>query len=115
MDIVKRERYVQKIIRLTPTENNYIKNKMDNAGRKNFNSFALEMLIQGQVNIVDFKSLSDLKIAIDRVGKNINQIAKKVNETGDVSKSDIDETKKLLKEIETVVYQSIQSEYKKYK
>ena len=88
---------------------------MDNAGRKNFNSFALEMLIQGQVNIVDFKSLSDLKIAIDRVGKNINQIAKKVNETGDVSKSDIDETKKLLKEIETVVYQSIQSEYKKYK
>ncbi|MFZ2409184.1 MAG: plasmid mobilization relaxosome protein MobC [Lactococcus raffinolactis] len=115
MDIVKRERYVQKIIRLTPTENNYIKNKMDNAGRKNFNSFALEMLIQGQVTIVDFKSLSDLKIAIDRVGKNINQIAKKVNETGDVSKSDIDETKKLLKEIETVVYQSIQSEYKKYK
>ena len=115
MDIVKRERYVQKIIRLTPTENNYIKNKMDNAGRKNFNSFALEMLIQGQVNIVDFKSLSDLKIAIDRVGKNINQIAKKVNETGDVSKSDIDETKKLLKKIETVVYQSIQSEYKKYK
>ena len=115
MDIVKRERCVQKIIRLTPTENNYIKNKMDNAGRKNFNSFALEMLIQGQVNIVDFKSLSDLKIAIDRVGKNVNQIAKKVNETGDVSKSDIDETKKLLKEIETVVYQSIQSEYKKYK
>ena len=50
-----------------------------------------------------------------QVGKNINQIAKKVNETGDVSKSDIDETKKLLKEIETVVYQSIQSEYKKYK
>ena len=88
---------------------------MDNTGRKNFNAFALEMLIQGQVNIVDFKSLSDLKIAIDRVGKNINQIAKKVNETGDVSKSDIDETKKLLKEIETVVYQSIQSEYKKYK
>ena len=43
---------------------------MDNAGRKNFNAFALEMLIQGQVNIVDFKSLSDLKIAIDRVGKN---------------------------------------------
>ena len=115
MDIVKRERYVQKIIRLTPTENNYIKNKMDNAGRKNFTAFALEMLIQGQVNIVDFKSLSDLKIEIDRVGKNINQIAKKVNETGDVSKSDIDETKKLLKEIETVVYQSIQSEYKKYK
>ena len=67
MDIVKRERYVQKIIRLTPTENNYIKNKMDNTGRKNFNAFALEMLIQGQVNIVDFKSLSDLKIEIDRV------------------------------------------------
>jgi hypothetical protein len=95
MDIVKRERYVQKIIRLTPTENNYIKNKMDNAGRKNFNAFALEMLIQGQVNIVDFKSLSDLKIAIDRVGKNVNQIAKKVNESGDVSKNDIDERRKI--------------------
>lgn len=115
MDIVKRERYVQKIIRLTPTENNYIKNKMDNAGRKNFNAFALEMLIQGQVNIVDFKSLSDLKIAIDRVGKNVNQIAKKVNESGDVSKNDIDETKNLLKKIEAAVYQTIQTEYKKYK
>lgn len=115
MTEVKRNRYIEKKIRLRPDENNYIKNKMDNAGRKNFNAFALEMLIQGQVTIVDFKSLSDLKIVIDRVGKNINQIAKKVNETGDVSKSDIDETKKLLKEIETVVYQSIQSEYKKYK
>ena len=115
MTEVKRNRYIEKKIRLRPDENNYIKNMMDNAGRKNFNAFALEMLIQGQVNIVDFKSLSDLKIAIDRVGKNINQIAKKVNESGDVSKSDIDETKKLLKKIETVVYQSIQSEYKKYK
>ena len=115
MTEVKRNRYIEKKIRLRPDENNYIKNKMDNAGRKNFNAFALEMLIQGQVNIVDFKSLSDLKIAIDRVGKNINQIAKKVNETGDVSKSDIDETKNLLKEIEKVVYQTIQTEYKKYK
>ena len=115
MDIVKRERHVQKIIRLTPTEKNYIQNKMENAGRTNFNAFALEMLIQGQVNIVDFKTLSDLKIAIDRVGKNINQIAKKVNESGDVSKSDIDETKNLLKEIENVVYQTIQNEYKNYK
>ena len=115
MTEVKRNRYIEKKIRLRPDENNYIKNKMDNAGRSNFNAFALEMLIQGQVNIVDFKSLNDLKIAIDRVGKNINQIAKKVNESGDVSKSDIDETKKLLKKIETVVYQFIQSEYKKYK
>ena len=105
----KRNRYIEKKIRLRPDENNYIINKMDNAGRKNFNAFALEMLIQGQVTIVDFKTLNDLKIAIDRVGKNINQIAKKVNESGDVSKSDIDETKKLLKKIETVVYQSIQS------
>ena len=111
----KRNRYIEKKIRLRPDENNYIINKMDNAGRKNFNAFALEMLIQGQVTIVDFKTLNDLKIAIDRVGKNINQIDKIVNETGDVSKNDIDETKKLLKEIETVVYQTIQTEYKKYK
>ena len=114
MVIANRNRYIEKKIRLRPDENNYIQNKMDNAGRTNFNAFALEMLIQGQVNIVDFKTLSDLKIAIDRVGKNINQIAKKVNESGDVSKSDIDETKKLLKEIENVVYQTIQTEYKKY-
>lgn len=73
----KRNRYIEKKIRLRPDENNYIINKMDNAGRKNFNAFALEMLIQGQVTIVDFKTLNDLKIAIDRVGKNINQIAKK--------------------------------------
>ena len=88
---------------------------MDNAGRTNFNAFALEMLIQGQVNIVDFKTLSDLKIAIDRVGKNINQIARKVNEKGDVSKDDIDETKNLLNDFETVVYQTIQTEYNNYK
>ncbi len=111
----KRNRYIEKKIRLRPDENNYIINKMDNAGRKNFNAFALEMLIQGQVTIVDFKTLNDLKIAIDRVGKNINQIAKEVNESGDVSKSDIDETKNLLKEIEKVVYQTIQTEYKKYR
>jgi hypothetical protein len=34
MDIVKRERYVQKIIRLTPTENIYIKNKIPNCKMK---------------------------------------------------------------------------------
>ena len=81
MVIANRNRYIEKKIRLRPDENNYIQNKMDNAGRTNFNAFALEMLIQGQVNIVDFKTLSDLKIAIDRVGKNINQIAKHLNLT----------------------------------
>ncbi|QIW57262.1 MobC family plasmid mobilization relaxosome protein (plasmid) [Pseudolactococcus raffinolactis] len=115
MVIANRNRYIEKKIRLRPDENDYIKSKMDSAGRTNFNAFALEMLIQGQVNIVDFKTLSDLKIAIDRVGKNINQIAKRVNESGDVSKYDIDETKNLLKEIENVVYQTIQTEYKNFK
>ena len=38
MTEVKRNRYIEKKIRLRPDENNYIKNKMDNAGRSNFTS-----------------------------------------------------------------------------
>ena len=71
-----RKRYIQKLIRLTPEEDRQIKTAMAQMGVPSFQYYAKNQLVQGKVVQIDFSELKDLRVAINRVGTNINQIAK---------------------------------------
>ena len=75
-----RKRYIQKLIRLTPEEDRQIKTAMAQMGVPSFQYYAKNQLVQGKVVQIDFSELKDLRVAINRVGTNINQIAKHANE-----------------------------------
>jgi hypothetical protein len=111
----KRKRPVQKLIRLTDEEARFISDKVAESGMTNFNSFARIMLIMGEVKILNFEELKELRQAINRIGVNVNQIAKKVNEDDQVSLNELSQILELQKYLKDTVNQFIQKQEKQTK
>lgn len=82
----KRFREIQKKLRVTPEENKLIKQRMENHNFKNFNTYARFMLLTGEIVMIDYSELIKLRTEINRIGTNINQLAKYVNTTEELSK-----------------------------
>lgn len=106
----KRKRPVQKLIRLTQEEARFISDKVAESGMTNFNSFARIMLIMGEVKILTFEELRELRKEINRIGVNVNQIAKKVNEDDQVSLNELSQILELQKDLKETVNQFIQKQ-----
>ena len=111
----KRKRMIQKKIRLTEEEDRFISTKVSESGMANFNSFARIMLIMGEVKILNFDELKELRQAIHRIGVNVNQIAKKVNEDDQVSLNEVSQILELQKYLKDTVNQFIQKQEKQTK
>ena len=111
----KRKRSVQKLIRLTEEEARFISDKVAESGMTNFNSFARIMLIMGEVKILNFEELKELRQAINRIGVNVNQIAKKVNEDDQVSLNELSQILEMQKYLKETVNQFIQKQEKQTK
>ncbi|MBF0778910.1 plasmid mobilization relaxosome protein MobC [Streptococcus cuniculi] len=105
-----RSRSIKKEFFVDDKENQFIKRQMEKAGIKNFSLFARLMLVTGEVQMIDFPALKKLRLEINKVGVNINQIAKKVNENDHASRSDVQECQEQLEEIRQLVNNLIQSE-----
>ena len=106
----KRKRMIQKKIRLTEEEARFISTKVSESGMANFNSFARIMLIMGEVKILNFEELRELRKEINRIGVNVNQIAKKVNEDDQVSLNELSQILELQKILKETVNQFIQKQ-----
>lgn len=106
----KRKRMIQKKIRLTEEEARFISTKVLESGMTNFNSFARIMLIMGEVKILNFEELRELRKEINRIGVNVNQIAKKVNEDDQVSLEELSQILELQKDLKATVNQFIQKQ-----
>ena len=111
----KRKRPVQKLIRLTDEEARFISDKVAESGMTNFNSFARIMLIMGEVKILNFEELKELRQAINRIGVNVNQIAKKVNEDDQVSLNELSQILEMQKDLKDTVNQFSQKQEKQTK
>ena len=106
----KRKRMIQKKIRLTEEEARFISTKVAESGMTNFNSFARIMLIMGEVKILNFEELRELRKEINRIGVNINQVAKKVNEDNQASLNELSQILELQKHLKDTVSQFIQKQ-----
>ena len=85
----KRERNVTMTIRATQEEKDFIMRKMEKSGTGNFNTYALKMLIAGEVKNVDLNHYRELAKEVSRVGSNINQIVKLANACGSIYPKEI--------------------------
>jgi hypothetical protein len=108
-----RKRYIQKLIRLTPEEDRQIKTAMAQMGVPSFQYYAKNQLVQGKVVQIDFSELKDLRVAINRVGTNINQIAKHANENQGVTPEEVAQLIGYLFELKEMVAVKLSSAEKK--
>lgn len=81
----KRYRSIQKKFWVTADENRLIRERMSLYDFENFNTYARYLLLTGEIIQVDFSELTKLRTAVNRIGTNINQLARYVNASEEIS------------------------------
>ena len=76
-------------IKLKPEERELIKNKMKEAGIINMSAYVRKMAIDGYVIRLDLSGVNEVARLLQINSNNINQYAKKANETGSIYLEDI--------------------------
>ncbi len=81
-------------MRLKQSDIDKIRRRMNEAGIRNMSAYMRKMAIDGFVVNLDLSDVKELVRLLRYCSNNINQYAKKANESGDVFKSDIDDIKR---------------------
>ena len=78
------------ILRVTPEEKALMQQKQELAGITNLSAYIRKIAIDGYVIQLHFPELKEMISLLRRSSNNLNQIAKRVNETGRVYDADIE-------------------------
>ena len=87
----KREREIQLKFRVTPEERALIERKMAQLGATNMAAYLRKMAIDGYAVNLDIPELREMVSLLRRSGANLNQIARRVNQTGRVYDTDLED------------------------
>ncbi|MBR6955178.1 MAG: plasmid mobilization relaxosome protein MobC [Clostridia bacterium] len=97
---------------VTPDEADIIKQKMAAAGLKNKSAFFRAMVLNGYLLRLDFPELRKLVRLISRLSNNVNQIALRMNEKGNIYETELDEIIRNEQEISEMLWQMIERLYR---
>lgn len=84
---------------VTEEERKLIEYKMSQLPTQQIGAYLRKMAIDGYIIYTDIKNIKQYIQELQAIGRNINQIAKRVNSTSNIYKEDIDEIKARLEEI----------------
>ncbi len=84
---------------VTEEERKLIEQKMMQLPTSQIGAYLRKMAIDGYIIYVDVKNIKQYIQELQAIGKNINQIARRVNSTTNIYKEDIEEIKARLDEI----------------
>ena len=97
--MAKRERKNELKIFLSDDEQYILEQKVKISGMKSKSAFLRHLILYGYVYDIDYSGLRDYNTTLGKIGSNLNQIAKRMNATGNVYKADVEEVKKLMKQV----------------
>ncbi len=94
-----RKRNVQIIIRVTEEERALIEEKMRQIPTLNLSAYARKMLIDGYIITLNLQEVKGHTAQLQKIGVNVNQIARRINETGRIYADDMGGVKRLMEEV----------------
>ena len=94
-----RKRNVQIIVRVTEDERTLIEEKMKQIPTMNLSAYSRKMLINGYIIVLDLQEVKAHMAQLQKIGGNLNQITKRINETRRIYDNDMDELKRLMDEV----------------
>lgn len=86
----KRKRDVPILFWVSPEERGMIQTKMDQLGAGNLSAYLRKMAIDGYVVNLDLPELKEMVSLLRRAGANLNQLTKRVHETGHFYDADME-------------------------
>ena len=84
---------------MTPEEQELIRQKMALLHTRNFSAYARKMLIDGYVVHIDTTDIRAQTAELQKIGVNINQIARRLNNMGQLYTQDVADIKGALAQI----------------
>ncbi len=102
---MKREK--QLLIRISDEDKERIQAKMEEAGILNMSAYVRKMALDGICVKLDLADVRQLIVLLQRCSTNLNQYAKRANETGSVYAADIEDLRSRLDEIWELSRQSL--------
>jgi hypothetical protein len=97
--MAKRERKNELKIFLSDDEQYILEQKVKISGMKSKSAFLRRLILYGFVYDLDYSDLRDYNATLGKISGNLNQIAKRMNATGNVYKADVEEVKKMMKQV----------------
>lgn len=88
---INRDRGVNINFWVKPEEHRLIQAKMEKAGVTNMSAYLRKMAIDGYVVQLNVPELCEILSLVRRAGSNLNQLAKRVNETSRVYQTDLED------------------------
>ena len=97
--MVNRKRNIQMKFWVTEEEKRLIDEKMAQLPTRRYGAYLRKMAIDGYIIQVDTTDIREMTKALDSIGRNINQIAKRVNAGGPAYQADMEEIRERLEQI----------------
>lgn len=97
--MANRARNIQLKIWVNEEERKLIEYKMSLVPTNQIGAYLRKMAIDGYIIYTDTTNIKEMNKELHAIGRNINQIAKRVNSTSSVYHEDIDELRERLQEI----------------
>ena len=95
------KRNVQMHFRVTKSEAERIHEKMDEIGVRSLGAYLRKMALDGYCINLDLRDVKEFVSLLRRCSNNLNQYAKRANETGSIYEADINDLQERLEEIWT--------------
>lgn len=102
---MKREK--QLLVRISDEDKERIQTKMEEAGILNMSAYVRKMALDGICVKLDLEDVRQLIVLLQRCSNNLNQYAKRANETGSIYAADIEDLQRRLDEIWELSRQSL--------
>ncbi|MBR0429070.1 MAG: plasmid mobilization relaxosome protein MobC [Lachnospiraceae bacterium] len=90
---------VRIFVKMTPEEKQKIRERMEDAGFKNLSAYVRKMLLNGYIIKLDLSDMKEVLRLLRISSNNLNQYAKRANETGSIYLADVKELQESQKEI----------------
>ncbi len=94
-----RKRTVQLHFMVTEHERELIRQKMAQLGTNNLGVYLRKMAVDGYIVRLDLPELSELLSLLRRTSNNINQVARRAHETGNIYDTDLEDILQKQKEL----------------
>lgn len=106
----KLKRPIQKIVRFSQQENEYLKKRIDKSPFNNFQNYARILCLTGEIKLTDYSELYRLNSELNRIGNNVNQLARLAHQFDEISNEDVHQLLEMMQEVKTLVTEKLKEE-----
>lgn len=106
----KLKRPYERKVRFSKEENEYLKKRIEKSPFNNFQNYARILCLTGEIKLTDYSELYRLNSELNRIGNNVNQMARLAHQFDEISNEDVEQLLEMMNEVKTLVSEKLKEE-----